>query len=206
MSVFRFYSSCLRFAAVLVVFLTAQHANADAPTADIDPSRIDPGRLPSRTVIDPRRLPNQRWSRDSIDPGRITLDPLRFQNIDPGRSYVPVIPPRWDEPRRLYVPQMGLSPLDSSRPTINRYDPGAVAAPRARITQPPLAPIDPGRATKPTLTLPQIDPGALPRQGPQNELRPQRSTILRSRSGSNNALPTYRETRPRGSRSNALAW
>jgi hypothetical protein len=175
--------------ASLVLLLVAHGARADAPTADIDPGRIDPGRLPARTIIDPGRLTNQRLTRDSIDPGKLNPESPQFRSIDPGHAYVPVIPPRWDQPQRLYLPNLGFAPLDSTRPTVRRYDPGALSAPRLRIAPPITAPIDPGRLKRPTILLPPIDPGPLPRQGSQTEFRVPRSTIFRSLPGRNTSSP-----------------
>ncbi len=179
------YSTLSHTAACLGLLLVTHGTHADAPTADIEPGRIDPGRLPSRTIIDPGRLGNERVPRDSIDPGRPNLEPPQFRSIDPGRPYVPVIPPRWDQPQRLYLPNLGFAPLDSTRPTVRRYDPGALSAPRLRIAPPITSTIDPGRLNKPIILLPPIDPGPLPRQGSQAEFRGPRSTIFRSLPGRN---------------------
>ncbi len=173
----------------LALLLLGQCARADAPSADIDPGRLDPGRLPSRMIIDPGRIPNERLPRNSIDPGKFNTEPPQFRSIDPGRPYVPVIPPRWNQPQRLYLPGVGFAPLDSTRPTVRPYDPGPLSAPRLRIAPPIKESIDPGRLYKPTILLPPIDPGPLPRQGSKAEMRGPRSTIFRGLPGRNATSP-----------------
>ncbi len=79
-------------AAICLALLLLGRARADAPSADIDPGRIDSGRLPSRTIVDPGRIPNERLPRNSIDPGKLNPEPPLFRSIDPGRPYVPVDP------------------------------------------------------------------------------------------------------------------
>ncbi len=161
-----------------------------SPAADIDPGRLSVGNLP-RPDIDPRAL---RIDRLSLPPAQIEplrIDRLRMNSIDPGPAVVPYSLPNFVPIERLNIAPLAEPVFDPGRLTLSSIDPGELEANRARVDNPILNPIDPGRLIVNEPQFGKIDPGPLPARGFRGGPAPRSPIFL----GAPNAI---RPPSPRG--------
>lgn len=173
----------LALAALATIVTWANTAQAQSPSADIDPGRLGFSNLPSPTIIDPQPLHVDRLPMNSIDPQALRMDNFHFQSIDPGKAYQAVIAPRWDDPQRLTMPGLGITKIDPGRLSIYEQDPGPIEPGRLRFNGQIFNPLDPGRAHVDPIEKTKIDPGAFARQGTERRELIGRSTIFLSSPG-----------------------